>query len=133
MTGTVLDILIYVFDHYMLAEAPEVPERDDLARYKREAEALVESEAQAIVAAPWPAGESAATGVFADENPRLRAEPLEPDRRLATGLETATGTPLTAIGEIMTADAGLRWTDASGREIPVGPGFEHFVTGRSRV
>ena len=53
--------------------------------------------------------------------------------RLATGLETATGTPLTAIGEIMTADAGLRWTDASGREIPVGPGFEHFVTGRSRV
>lgn len=32
MTGTVLDILIYVFDHYMLADAPEVPERDDLAR-----------------------------------------------------------------------------------------------------
>jgi Smg protein len=32
MTGTVLDILIYVFDHYMLAEAPQVPERDDLAR-----------------------------------------------------------------------------------------------------
>jgi Smg protein len=32
MTGSVLDILIYVFDRYMLAEAPEVPERDDLAR-----------------------------------------------------------------------------------------------------
>jgi Smg protein len=32
MTGTVLDILIYVFDHYMLVDTPHVPERDDLAR-----------------------------------------------------------------------------------------------------
>jgi len=31
MTGSVLDILIYVFDRYMLDEAPEVPEREDLA------------------------------------------------------------------------------------------------------
>jgi Smg protein len=31
MTGSVLDILIYVFDRYMLDEAPEVPERADLA------------------------------------------------------------------------------------------------------
>ena len=33
MTGSVLDILIYVFDRYMLDEVPEVPERDDLARH----------------------------------------------------------------------------------------------------
>jgi Smg protein len=32
MTGTVLDILIYVFDHYMLEENPQVLERTDLAR-----------------------------------------------------------------------------------------------------
>jgi Smg protein len=32
MTGSVLDILIYVFDRYMLDEAPEVPQREDLAR-----------------------------------------------------------------------------------------------------
>jgi Smg protein len=32
MTGSVLDILIYVFDRYMLEEAPEVPQREDLAR-----------------------------------------------------------------------------------------------------
>jgi Smg protein len=32
MTNSVLDILIYVFDRYMLEEAPEVPEREDLAR-----------------------------------------------------------------------------------------------------
>ena len=33
ITGSVLDILIYVFNRYMLDEAPEVPERDDLARH----------------------------------------------------------------------------------------------------
>ena len=32
MNGTVLDILIYVFDRYMFDEAPEVPERDELSR-----------------------------------------------------------------------------------------------------
>jgi Uncharacterized protein conserved in bacteria len=32
MTGSVLDILIYVFDHYMLDEVPEVPEREHLVR-----------------------------------------------------------------------------------------------------
>ena len=31
-TGSVLDILIYVFDRYMLDEAPEVPQRAHLAR-----------------------------------------------------------------------------------------------------
>lgn len=32
MNGTVLDILIYVFDRYMFDETPDVPERDALAR-----------------------------------------------------------------------------------------------------
>jgi len=32
MTTSVLDILIYVFDRYMLEDTCEVPERDDLAR-----------------------------------------------------------------------------------------------------
>jgi Smg protein len=32
MTGSVLDILIYVFDRYMLEETPDVPERDALAQ-----------------------------------------------------------------------------------------------------
>ena len=36
-TGSVLDILIYVFDRYMLDEAPEVPERAQLARDLRRA------------------------------------------------------------------------------------------------
>ncbi len=32
MNGTVLDILLYVFDRYMFDEAPEVPEREALAQ-----------------------------------------------------------------------------------------------------
>jgi len=36
-TGSVLDILIYVFDRYMLDAAPEVPEREDLARDLKQA------------------------------------------------------------------------------------------------
>ncbi|HTV78560.1 MAG TPA: DUF494 domain-containing protein [Steroidobacteraceae bacterium] len=32
MTTSVLDILIYVFDRYMLEDTNDVPERDDLAR-----------------------------------------------------------------------------------------------------
>jgi len=32
IAGSVLDILIYVFDHFMLDEVPYVPEREDLAR-----------------------------------------------------------------------------------------------------
>jgi uncharacterized protein Smg (DUF494 family) len=32
MTGSVLDILIFVFDRYMLEETPQVPEREQLAR-----------------------------------------------------------------------------------------------------
>jgi Smg protein len=36
-TGSVLDILIYVFDRYMLDEAPEVPGREHLARDLRRA------------------------------------------------------------------------------------------------
>jgi len=32
ITGSVLDILIYVFDRYMMNEPPDVPEREHLAR-----------------------------------------------------------------------------------------------------
>ncbi len=51
--------------------------------------------------------------------------------RLADGLAAATGTRLTAIGEIAPAGEGVRYRDASGREVAVAPGFEHFVTGRA--
>jgi 2-oxoisovalerate dehydrogenase E1 component len=59
----------------------------DLDRFKREAEAVVEEEARAIIAAPWPEPESAGVGVLADEPPRLHVEPLDPSRRLQIDLD----------------------------------------------
>jgi 2-oxoisovalerate dehydrogenase E1 component len=56
----------------------------DLDRFKREAEQLVEREAQAVIAAPWPEPQTAGTGVFAGESPRAHVEVLDPVTRLET-------------------------------------------------
>ena len=53
--------------------------------------------------------------------------------RLAEGLARATGTPLSAVGEMTAAAEGVRYLDAGGRVVPIRPGFEHFVTGRARA
>jgi 2-oxoisovalerate dehydrogenase E1 component len=54
----------------------------DVDRYKREAEALVEKEARAVIDAPWPAAVQAGAGVFAAEAPRRHVEVLDPEVRL---------------------------------------------------
>ena len=59
----------------------------ELDEFKRDAIALVEHEARAIVDAPWPHAEAAGTGVFAEELPRARIEVLEPHLRLAIDLD----------------------------------------------
>src|SRR5437870_7601949 len=50
-------------------EAEGVIGKDDLPRFQREAEALVEKEAREILAAPWPEAALAGGGVFAGEPP----------------------------------------------------------------
>jgi 2-oxoisovalerate dehydrogenase E1 component len=70
-------------------EADGVIGRHDLDRFKQEAEAMVEAEAQAVIDAPWPEPEAAASGVFASEAPRVRVEPLEPSTRLDINLTPA--------------------------------------------
>jgi 2-oxoisovalerate dehydrogenase E1 component len=67
----------------------------DLDRYKNDAVSLVDTEARALVNAPWPSPEEAARGVFADEAPRIRVEPLDPDVRLRANLDP----PLPAVDE----------------------------------
>jgi 2-oxoisovalerate dehydrogenase E1 component len=52
-------------------------EEDALERLKREAEAFVETEARAVIDAPWPAADKASVGVFAEEPPRARIEVLD--------------------------------------------------------
>lgn len=51
--------------------------------------------------------------------------------RLSDGLERATGTRLTRVGEIVPG-AGVTFLDAGGRPWAAASGFEHFVTGRRR-
>jgi 2-oxoisovalerate dehydrogenase E1 component len=50
---------------------------DDLERFKREAEELVEHEARAVIDAPWPEPESAGIGVLAGEPRRVHVEVLD--------------------------------------------------------
>ncbi len=52
--------------------------QEHLATLKREAEALVETQAQLVIAADWPLPADAGTGVLADEPPRVRVEVLDP-------------------------------------------------------
>jgi 2-oxoisovalerate dehydrogenase E1 component len=54
----------------------------ELDRLKEECEALVEFEAQEVIAAPWPDGAIARAGVHAGEAPRQRVELLDPHVRL---------------------------------------------------
>jgi 2-oxoisovalerate dehydrogenase E1 component len=56
----------------------------DLDRFKHEADALVETEARAIIDAPWPDPAQAGIGVFKNEKPRVHVEVLDPAIRFAT-------------------------------------------------
>jgi 2-oxoisovalerate dehydrogenase E1 component len=63
--------------------AAGVIDEGHLERLKEECTALVEAEAQAVIAAPWPEASSAGAGVFAGEERRVRVEVLDPGVRRA--------------------------------------------------
>jgi 2-oxoisovalerate dehydrogenase E1 component len=76
-------------------EAEGVVEAGHLDALKKEMESLVEEEARAVIAAPWPDPALAGAGVFANEPPRQRVEVLDERVRFAVdfdpplpGLET---------------------------------------------
>jgi 2-oxoisovalerate dehydrogenase E1 component len=69
-------------------ERAGVIRRGDLARMKKEAEALVEAEARAIIAAPWPDAAAVTAGVFADDPvDRARVEVLERDATMPAAVD----------------------------------------------
>jgi 2-oxoisovalerate dehydrogenase E1 component len=73
----------------------------DVDRFREEAVAIVEREARAIVAAPWPEPWTAGSGVFADEPPRTHLEVLDPTVRFGVAAEPLaldTGPPFDAKG-----------------------------------
>jgi 2-oxoisovalerate dehydrogenase E1 component len=63
-------------------EAEGLMARGDVDRFKHDAEALVEEQAQAVIHAPWPDPAQAGVGVFANEEPRTHIEVLDPEVRL---------------------------------------------------
>ena len=54
----------------------------DLDRLKREVEDLVDTEARAVIDAPWPEPSQAGVGVFGNDEPRAHVEVLDPAVRL---------------------------------------------------
>jgi 2-oxoisovalerate dehydrogenase E1 component len=89
----------------------------DLARFEREADELVEAEAQRVVEAPWPEPERAREGVVAGDLPRRRAEPLDPAVRLVRHPKTALpdlepGIPFDAGGKTLLEAVSLGLRDA---------------------
>jgi 2-oxoisovalerate dehydrogenase E1 component len=66
-------------------EAEGIVSSDDVERMRRSAEAVVQEEARALIAAPWPDAAMAGVGVFANELPRGHVEILDPDVRLIPG------------------------------------------------
>jgi 2-oxoisovalerate dehydrogenase E1 component len=62
-------------------EAEGIIGEGDLEKFQREAENLVETEARAVIDAPWPDGELAGIGVVADEPRRQHIEVLDEEWR----------------------------------------------------
>jgi 2-oxoisovalerate dehydrogenase E1 component len=62
-------------------EADGIIGEGDLEMFQREAEQLVETEARAVIDAPWPDGELAGIGVVADEPRRVHIEVLDEEWR----------------------------------------------------
>ncbi len=64
-------------------EGEKIINGTELVRLRKWADALVEAQAQRVIAEPWPEPHEAGVGVFKDESPRTRVEVLEPSRRQA--------------------------------------------------
>jgi 2-oxoisovalerate dehydrogenase E1 component len=95
----------------------------DLQKFKRDAEAMVEREARAVIEAPWPDPSQAGRDVFANDRPRGRVEALDPAVRLnraipltrsaSSGLETVEpGPPFDARGRTYLEGVMLGIADA---------------------
>jgi len=67
-------------------EAAGIITGSEIERLKQEALDLVETEARAVIDAPWPEPADAGTRVYAGDSLEQRVEPLEPESRLAVDL-----------------------------------------------
>jgi pyruvate/2-oxoglutarate/acetoin dehydrogenase E1 component/TPP-dependent pyruvate/acetoin dehydrogenase alpha subunit len=66
-----------IFTYAAELERQQLVTAEEVESWKKEVEALVEAEARRVIEAPWPDPADAGVGVFGDEEPRRRIEPLE--------------------------------------------------------
>jgi 2-oxoisovalerate dehydrogenase E1 component len=64
-------------------QAEKIIKPGDLDRFKHDAEVMVDTQARAVIDAPWPEPSQAGVGVFAGEKPRVHVEVLDPENRLS--------------------------------------------------
>jgi 2-oxoisovalerate dehydrogenase E1 component len=70
-------------------EADKVINGTELGRIRAWADGLVDTQAQRVIAEPWPEPTEAGVGVFHGEAPRVRIEVLEPSKRNSSAAPTA--------------------------------------------
>ena len=70
-------------------EAAGIITGSELERFKQDALELVETEARAVIDAPWPEPADAGMRVYAGDSIEQRVDPLEPESRLAVDLSPA--------------------------------------------
>ena len=78
----------------------------DVERLKREADAIVEAEARAVIEAPWPEPSQAGVGVFANEQPRKHVEVLDPALRLTAERAEGAGQNISASSAVSAVERG---------------------------
>jgi 2-oxoisovalerate dehydrogenase E1 component len=105
-------------------EAAGVLEAGALEAMKREVEVLVDAQARAVVDAPWPRAEDAATGVLANETPRVRIDPLDRDPEERSEAATV------RLKRDITADSTKRF-EAGSAMPPLEPGAPFDKKGRT--
>jgi 2-oxoisovalerate dehydrogenase E1 component len=90
----------------------EILEPGELDTLKRDAEDLVEEQARLVIGAPWPPPEDAGMGVFADEAPRHRADPLQSAAAPSPALPLEVGPPFDKAGSTFIEAVMLGLRDA---------------------
>jgi 2-oxoisovalerate dehydrogenase E1 component len=87
-------------------QAEGLVETEEVERFKREAEAMVETEARAIIEAPWPEPSQAGVGVFANEPPRKHVEVLDPAVRLTAARAESAEQDISASSAVSAVERG---------------------------
>ena len=119
-----------IWNYARSLEAEGLIASTDVDRFKSEAEAIVDEQARAVIAAPWPDRADAGRGVFAGATPRVHIEVLDPLVRLTASAKATAVKPSLSLrpGKPDTTDV----RDTNGRGLPpLDPGPPYDPSGHT--